>query len=249
MSIRNNDIDGVKDLNFKSAKLSKDYVNNLANALESCKVLDSITSLNLSETGLNGLMTEQLGGVISKLIKLEKLEKLDLSYNKLGRGHIEAFSKSWPQSLVTLNLSNCYLGDAGIIKLSNGLSCLVELKHLNLESNYIYDKSVPTLSVAISHMVKLESFVINGENEIAPVEAQTLFEALAKLSAINEINFLGNPIGDEGVSAFCKVLQQMENLTKLGLGNYISSKGFNDLAGVLVGLPPFQNASATLCDI
>ena len=76
-----------------------------------------------------------------------------------------------------------------------------------------------------------------------------MFEALAKLSAINEINFLGNPIGDEGVSAFCKVLQQMENLTKLGLGNYISSKGFNDLAGVLVGLPPFQNASATLCDI
>ena len=226
--LRNNELDYF----HITPNMTDDEMSILADAMQHCTNLVSISFAN------RNLSSTQFTRFYASLTKLTKLEDLDLSNNKLDINAMEILGQvlsSLFETITRIDLSENAINDSALNILSEHLYHTTHLKYLNLGMNELRgeNNSISTLSESLKQMKQLEVFVINGTNELQGSDARYLFEALSSLPQIQHINLLGNPVGNEGVRALCEFLPKMHNLVKIGIGNYISSKGFDELANCL----------------
>ena len=136
-------------------------------------------------------------------------------------------------SLQKLDLSENYVGVAGIMALADGLTHCSNLHDLNLSNNDIGPNGTRTLVNAIKTCINMQKLDISN-NDIGPDGAKVLAGLLKKFTCLQELNLSVNDIGDDGVRDLSAALVHSRTLVTLQLSyNDISADGIVALAGGL----------------
>nr|KJB83237.1 hypothetical protein B456_013G236800 [Gossypium raimondii] len=171
---------------------------------------EELKSLNLGGNNIVGFIDNQ---GIKKLSKLNKLEILDFSDNKLSGNNILSHLTQFT-SLKTLFLKNCGLqGSIDILKLNN----LKNLKELHLNDNKIESvQSKRQLRLTKLEVLDLSSNYFNS----------TKFSSLAVLPHLKSLNIESNNLTEWGYIQDLNVLSNLKilNISYEGKNNPVSSQ-------------------------
>ena len=136
-------------------------------------------------------------------IKLDNIEELYLSNNKIGEYGLKIFSKIKFDNLRKLNLENNNIGNEGLRYFSK--INLKNLKHLNLRKNNIGNEGIKLLSkIKFENLTKLNLEDNNIRNKGIKYLIKMNLEILKHLYLNN------NKIGNEGLKLLSKL--ELENL-------------------------------------
>jgi Ran GTPase-activating protein (RanGAP) involved in mRNA processing and transport len=157
------------------------------------------------------------------------VEKLDLSYNKLGTEEAGIFAPVLlaNQNLKSLDLSDNTIGDAGALELDVALRQNNTLELLNLNSNGIGSNGASALADTLVANNALKDLQL-GYNSIGDDGATSIAEMLTRNESIEKICIGG--FGEKGLQAFATRLSTMNGLKTLELndcntGGYTSEIG------------------------
>ena len=130
-------------------------------------------------------------------------------------------------TLVTLNLSDNMVEDAGSVAICEALAGNISLKHLVLKGNQITDAGVETMVTALLPNRHLRSLDLYG-NQITAQGAAHLRRLLQRTHHLETLMVGRNSLGDEGVAHLCRGMRKNHRgkLLRLGLSaNGISNVG------------------------
>jgi Ran GTPase-activating protein (RanGAP) involved in mRNA processing and transport len=127
------------------------------------------------------------------------LRSLHLVYCDIDPTSAAALASVSLQTLSTLELHDCHLGDAGAMALASGLTAACPLTSLRLTNC-----------------------------KIGVAGAQALAIWVAASSPLATLNLNGNPLGDEGVAHVASAVAASDTLTSLGLNLGFGTAGFGD---------------------
>ena len=166
--------------------------------------------LNLSwnDIGCDGASTFASIGLRSNCL----LQKLDLSYNNIGKTGVEALARELLSKSVlqNLNLACNNIGDDGAKALAIGLQNNTTLLKLDLSSNKIGDNGVSELIVVLQNTALLELRL--SYNNIGCDGARALARELLSNSVLQNLNLSHNYICDDGAKALLQ-----NNITLLNI--------------------------------
>ncbi|XP_035684547.1 nucleotide-binding oligomerization domain-containing protein 2-like isoform X2 [Branchiostoma floridae] len=190
-----------------------------------------VQTLNLRKTGLTPESLQSLGGILPKLVKLERL---DLSGNEnIGDTDMRVPSEEFKINLTFLNLRKSGLGDLFVKSLAAVLHNLHRLVDIDLSDNKIGLAGLEPFSV-IQHPVASLKKVSLYDNKIGDVCMRSLASVLHHLSCLEDLNLSYNNIGSEGMEPFAAIEQPVASLKVLNLcKNKIGDVCMRSLASVL----------------
>ena len=136
--------------------------------------------------------------------------------------------QSWC-SIVTLNLSDCWISARGASDLAMALgqcsSCKTSLTTLNLAGNGIGEAGARSLVGVLGDCFSLEELNLE-RNNIGDEGARSLRGMLGQCSSLMKLHLGGNDIGDEGAGSLGDVLEKCSKLAELNLSvNRIAAVG------------------------
>ena len=195
----------------------------------------------------------------------ERLEyRLDLSETSLSPLDylcISFFLSTLSGKKVSVNLSQCYIGDIGTKCLTKFLHSdehytsnvaidlhgsnlnekdasyiarmLYYIEHVYLSSNPIGDAGASLISETVRKTTTFKTLILNGCG-ITSSGAEDLSRALAQNSSLEKLDIGDNNLGDEGISHVAEGLKQHKQLKELWIGDsVITDKGADFLASAL----------------
>ena len=166
--------------------------------------------LNLTNNNLTDRGVEHIIGTLLEFANT-RLEKLNLSHNKLGLDGVKycALCLERSDTLHDLVLSSCHVGDEGVSLLSQGLSCTEycasALVHLDLSWNRIHNSGAMELGELLEGDCNLVSLNL-ASNAIGSAGAQALCLALRTNDTLRDFDLTGNQIGNFGAARLAEFI-------------------------------------------
>ena len=171
----------------------------------------------LSELVLRGVgMGNQECQLLSTALKnVDKLRKLDLSYNTLGHG-ISEIAKHLHNvpDLKKLHLNNTQMGEEEVTALALSLKNVTQLSELNLELNPL-GHGISELAKHLHSVPHLKELHLNA-TQMGEEEVTALAHSLQNVTKLSELALSNNPLG-HGISELAKHLHSVPHLTNLHL--------------------------------
>ena len=163
------------------------------------KLLSSATELEELDLSSNNLMLEDFEKLLSPLLSLTQLKKLNLNNNPDGVSVVLEKILSCMKWLEELRLSNTHLNGEDCSKFFESLKSLKQLKYLDLSNN-----------------------------AIGPFGARALANILKEFLLLEGLNLSKCCIQEDEMSALCVILKQLKKLKYLNLsGNQINAAFFD----------------------
>ena len=152
-------------------------------------------------------------------------------------------------TLTHLNLGNNEINDSGAASLSQAISVNTSLTHLNLSGN----KIGVSVAVFLSQGLKVNTTLTNlnlGDNEIDDSGAASLSQAISVNTSLTHLNLSGNKIGVSVAVFLSQGLKVNTTLTNLNLGhNEIDDSGAAFLSQALKVNTTLTNLNLTSTEI
>ena len=171
----------------------------------------------LSELVLRGVgMGNQECQLLSTALKnVDKLRKLDLSYNTLGHGisEIAKHLHSVPH-LQVLRLEGTQMGEEEVISLAHSLQNVTQLSKLSLLDNPL-GHGISELAKHLHSVPHLKKLHLNA-TQMGEEEVTALAHSLQNVTQLSELALSNNPLG-HGISELAKHLHSVPHLTNLHL--------------------------------
>ncbi|XP_078605463.1 uncharacterized protein LOC144878581 isoform X2 [Branchiostoma floridae x Branchiostoma japonicum] len=203
--------------------------------------------LYLRKTGLTPESLQSLGGILPKLVMLERL---DLSGNEnIGDTDMRVPSEEFNINLTFLNLRKSGLGDVFVKSLAAVLHHLHRLVDIDLSHNEIGLAGLEPFSV-LEHSVARLKKVSLYDNNIGDVCMRSLVSVLHHLPCLEDLNLSYNNIGSKGMEPFTAIEQPVASLKVLNLcKNKIGDVCMRSLASVLHHLPCLEDLNLSYNNI
>lgn len=229
----------------QGASITENTLKDISQMLE---VNDRINSLNLDCEVDHP--SHAIPSFLRKVKGHSSLKQLCLMHGEMNDEGKEAIASllTVPSALERLDLTNCDIGNEGIIKLARGLkndNC--HLKALSLIDTGFDETYVPLLADALHQCSSIEEIQIRHsplcdkgvhaiislissnkniqvlvliDNNIGPKETIVIANALSTNSTLEKLHLQGNPIGDEGARALLDALKHNTSLNCLEFGRF-----------------------------
>jgi len=155
----------------------------------------------------------------SMTVLLESLQNIKAMHFKLSRNRIDCnvltcLSKKMSSlSLQTLDLSQNDIGPGGVAALTQGLTCVIELKKLNVSCNNICSEGAVSLASGLSCLIGIEELDLSC-NKIGADGAEALANSLKFVTALQKLDISHNNIGPDGATALAGGLCCLAELRK-----------------------------------
>jgi len=224
----------VQHLHLSCCDIDNEAVGRISVAIrEAPDVANEIESVNL---GWNDILADCIPCLVSSLLPLTGLAKLDLNYNSIGDDGAKQVAQLIQDgsSLTFLDLVKNSIQAPGVQALAEALGKNRSLKALHLGMNQIGDEGLMHLAGALTTNETLLTLDI----EVNQIGAKGVEELAVVLTDFNRtltaINLQDNQIGDEGAVALAKVLEHSETLGMLDIRtNQITGFGCGAVAAAL----------------
>jgi len=193
-----------------AAKMQVESLRQLADALQSNEIL---TSLNLASNriGPNGIQT-----ILDVLKHNKTLQHLYLQANEIGPEIMQSLAQLFPCTLISLNLSNNFIGLKGMQSLARFLQDNAILTELNISGNNIGHDGVQILGGVLQNNETLAALDLSFNN-IWHTGAQYLAETLMNNKSLTYLAISHNSMGTMGIESLAQALPC--SLTSLNLNN------------------------------
>lgn len=196
--------------------------------------LKTLTYLNLSDNLLTALDARLLKNEISQL---SHLRELNLSLNEIGPEGMQELVEALPLSLTALDLSQCSLGDQGIIALSGHLNQFQSLTYLNLEGNQFHSEGMESLAIPLGELTSLVELNLSYNLLSEARGMEPLANALSHLHSLKHLELKRNNMGHEGALRLAAPLSQLSSLIYLDISyNHLGFQGVEVLCEAFSGL-------------
>eukprot|EP00767_Chilomastix_cuspidata_P002853 gnl/Chilomastix_cuspidata/2983.p1 GENE.gnl/Chilomastix_cuspidata/2983~~gnl/Chilomastix_cuspidata/2983.p1 ORF type:complete len:449 (-),score=196.16 gnl/Chilomastix_cuspidata/2983:66-1412(-) len=204
-------------------------------------LLRCLTHCKPSQLIVSGmLITENLANMLYHVIKNNpKLVSLDLNQNPLGDAGIEAIAPAIAglTRLKSLLLWKMDFGPRGAKALAAALPGLLELEKLYLGKNHIGSEGAQALAPALAPLARLERVTFD-HCDIDDGGAVALMRALKDKERLQFVYLFKNRIGDAGAAAIAAALSHKEALQDLPISsNSIGDRGIAEIARVVETTP------------
>lgn len=208
----------------------------------------SLEFLRLSHVDLSALGISAISKALGE--RLDALRELDISSNEnvssSGAAELGDSLRKVSNSLITLDLRGCAIGDQGLRWLSQseaGLPSLSKLESLKLGSNGIGDDSMEVfaesvLKASLSSLKNID-LSMNTLTWRGMYDLTDAWDCEDEPVSLASLNLRGNHIGDDGVEAISEVIQKgLRVLETLDLtGCDISASGVRHLIDATRSIP------------
>ena len=160
----------------------------------------------------------------SMTVLLESLQKikalhLKLSGNRIDCNGLNCLSRKMNgMPLQSLDLSQNGIGPGGVAALTQGLTCVKELKKLNITRNNICCEGAVSLAGGLSCLIGLEELDLSC-NKIGPDGADALANSLTFVTALQKLDISHNNIGPGGAIALAGGLRCLTELRNCDMQN------------------------------
>ena len=224
----------LANLNLSKSNLTETQAREILQKQKS----NSMVSLNLSHNTLQG------NEIITAICKLQSLEKLDVSHNRIRFFPLPELEKQHdllPVNIKNISLSSNYMTPMDICRFCSLVSpksvlleltldfnhigtsvwslCSLRVKHLkvlNLAETAIFGPAVPGLAFLLSLAGELEELNLSSNN-LMLTDFQQLRSPLSNLTQLKRLNLSNNR---DGISVVLhKILSSLRNLQELRLNN------------------------------
>ena len=199
------------------------------------KSCTSLFKLNVGSTEITDLAacTFNIAAVLKNgNIKINKMKRLDLSYNNLdATGITTIFKKLNISHLTKINISHNAIGEQATDDIGNFLSKNTELKELDLSYNNLCAASISNIctKLNISHLTKINI----SNNAIGEQAAGDIGNFLSKNTELKELDLSYNNLYAAGISNICTKLN-ISHLTKINISNNaIGEQAADDIGNFL----------------
>jgi len=192
---------------------------------------DLIKQVEEIDISKRNLMDNQMLSLINILPKMTKLERLNLSNNKIVPSHIEIFARTLGQipSLTHLKLSRNFGGDIvfqHMLIIFKSLEKIPGLIHLSFNDISKIDYAIFTPILA--RMTKLT--YLNLSRTSIKKNIIVLAPILAQIKTLTYLNLNDNEIDETDANQFASFLSQMSQLTHICVsGNSVSKELLSSL--------------------
>jgi hypothetical protein len=150
----------------------------------------------------------------------------------LGTVAVCAFVRPWAARIQTMRLTECEIGDEGAAALSRVMG--PTLRELCLTCNYVSDRGISEIAKALPACDSLERLLLDrnsiGDAGATALGAHVLRSNVQELTLGSHLG--GNPIGEEGVEALARILDDELHRAAANRSSRISSL---NLDGCTVG--------------
>lgn len=208
----------------------------------------SLEFLRLSHVDLSALGISAISKTLGE--RLDALRELDISSNEnvssSGAAELGDSLRKVSNSLITLDMRGCAIGDQGLRWLSQsdaGLPSLSKLESLKLGSNGIGDDSMEVfaesvLKASLSSLKNID-LSMNTLTWRGMYDLTDAWDCEDEPVSLASLNLRGNHIGDDGVEAISEVIQKgLRVLETLDLtGCDISASGVRHLIDSMRSIP------------
>lgn len=246
------DTSALKRLDISNCPLGDEGVRTMCSSLS-----PSLEFLRLSHVELSAIGISAISKALGE--RLDALRKLDISSNEnvssSGAAELGDSLRKVSNSLITLDLRGCAIGDQGLRWLSQshaGLPSLSKLESLKLGSNGIGDDSMEVfaesvLKASLSSLKNID-LSMNTLTWRGMYDLTDAWDCEDEPVSLASLNLRGNHIGDDGVEAISEVIQKGLRLLKtLDLtGCDISASGVRHLIDSMRSIPL---SSRHLCEV
>jgi Ran GTPase-activating protein (RanGAP) involved in mRNA processing and transport len=174
---------------------------------------------------------------------------LDLGFCKFGDALCFAMAPAMASltSITHLDLSDNYIGGAGIKIIASGLKNMTSLTHLDLSRNEFGTNGFLDVVSAMKVLNSL-TYLELAANKIQKLGCLALVAALDSLQGLQHLGLNYNNFGDAGVSALISALPTLTNLSELNLmGTGFKKIAFKALKSVLPALVSLKQLTLDYC--
>lgn len=233
------DMDEISD----RIDVDEDFVVSRYNDQRRRSCVADFKNLNINDNALSKLLL--------KFEDDDKFSDLVLSSNRLDHNKCNLITNALSTNtrIVTLSLSNCFIGNTGMQIIATMFKANTSLKTIVLEQNSITEDGVDDLCKVLGKNTSLTSLNL-ARNQLGPIGAQKLAVALMDNCTLKEINvnkqLKGTKIGPDGATAFSRVLRRKNSpITILRMArNNIGFEGIRHISAAL-----YKNTSLVELDI
>lgn len=207
-------IAGIASMKQKKTQKWKDFSIHISQLISTCK---NLVTLDLTDSGFH---TNDQYELAKGLRENKNLKHLNLSGNQFAPGETLMQAVCNINSLISLNLRNCGIGEAACDILSSRITGKNAwgLINIDISSNPIGTKGIKFLLSALSSNIYLTSLNISAtqcDQQIAPKLEQLLTEN----KTIDDLDISKNNLGDEIAEIIGKVLSTSDVLRKLNVAS------------------------------
>jgi len=192
-----------------------------------------LRSINLSKNQIN---SENASALLKSLATNEGIQEIFFDNNLLDEAVVPTLIEEIPklEKLKVVNLSDNKFGDAGAIKLAEGLqSATLALSALQLSGNDIGNAGATAIGNFIAKN-KSVSRILLSSNKISDDGAKEIAKALAENDLIDELDFSNNNIGNKGAIYLKKSLKGHKSILNVNLSGNKKITGGSDLNELLL---------------
>ena len=233
----------LKEINLSSNHISASNAVKIFNAMENISNLEAINisnnmitdeaaesiatvlshnnklkSLNLSS---NYFMSEGFVKIFNGMRNIIYLKELNISSNEITAlnaiYHIAKFLfRNW--ELEILDLSNCFIQKAGIIKIFEKMKAISSLKKLYVYGNVITEEAADAVTSILSQNNKLEEINI-GYTSLPTESVVKIFQSIMHISTLTSLNIAYSTITNEAAKFVVSIVSKNNKLRELNLSH------------------------------
>jgi hypothetical protein len=201
-----------RTLELKFHEMGNEEAEELSHALDSNR--DAMVHLNLlgnRRIGLSGWRH------LSHALSVQtQLQTLSLSLVDMGDTGVIALASRFPNTLVSLDLSENAVSDKGAISLASWLASSGDIKELRLGHNNIGDVGAAKLAAALTKNTSLQTLDLSF-NQIEGKGGRALAYSLKRNSTLQIMNLRHNRVESDGARLLAQALLRNKSLEELDL--------------------------------
>ena len=203
--------DELQELDLSCNNLQESGTRNILNSL---KRISNLKSLNISNNQISG----DLKYIADVLTLATKLEKLDLSYNKLSTEYMKYFlykTKNIFANFIKLNVSGNVISDGATEALADALSANTKLIELDLSDNNLHAEGISKIfnGLRMSTLIKLSI----SHNNISGIAADDIANFFRRNSKLEELSASHNNLHDADTRKILKA--SLSEITALNISH------------------------------
>ena len=192
--------------------------NAVANMLS--QVLSNATFLeHLNLSGCR-LKTEHMKIILKALIQVVSFVTISLSDNNIAYGVFDllVFVITCNRGLKCIELSNCNLQEAGIVRITKTLENCEYLQSLDFSNNIITDDMAVSIAILMEKCQSIQDLRL-GNCQLHHTGVQKIAEAMVKRTCLRCIDLSDNAISDQSAMFITSVIVNNTSLWKLKFSN------------------------------